>query len=257
LFHGDAKEAENDVEALLGTSSTPLDYTYVNHLTMMENAFENLTHLDCSVSEEEENGGLFIAARPSFEFLRCAKKLEKVHLSFGQLEDIYLRKGYWFREKGDGAKELLTLLTEYTPWSKIKELEIEIVTDERTLLQFLASLKPTLRRLKLSAVTLSPSQGSWDSALPAIAASLENLEELNLSMLCDYPQHEHNLHARYLFDDQLECWYGKSACYTEYKKSVIGYLLYFKELPQHEAQLFLEAHRQCCPHVKRKEERND
>ena len=69
---------------------------------------------ECSVSENEENRGLFLAARPLFEFLCCGQNLKKVRLTFGWLVDGALQTEFWSRNKGDGPQELLTLLTNYT-----------------------------------------------------------------------------------------------------------------------------------------------
>jgi hypothetical protein len=242
-IYGDAVETYQDVEPIPANCSR--DMEYVRQLVIMENALQELTHLDCSVSEDEENGGLFMAARFFFEFLCCGKNLKSVRLTFGWLVDGLLQPGSWSRKNGDGPGELLTLLTKYTPWSKIEELKLEIATDEPTLLRFLASLKLTLRHLTLSTVTLSPSQGTWDSALPAIATSLTNLRQLDLSMLCDFLPHDQR---RLLFNDEEKFWEGKSACYNDYKKSVIGHLLHAKKLHQLEPELFMEEHRQRCKH---------
>ncbi|KAF1828601.1 hypothetical protein BDW02DRAFT_574725 [Decorospora gaudefroyi] len=116
-----------------------------------------LTHLNCSISEDEKNGGLFMAAKVFFELLRCGQNLKSVRLAFDQLLDGFIAPPYdWDRTNGNGPKTLFTLLTDHKPWSKIEELKIEIVTDETTLLRFLESLSLTLRRPTLSTVTLAP-----------------------------------------------------------------------------------------------------
>jgi hypothetical protein len=119
-LYNDAVVADVDAEPI------PADFIrddeYVRQLVIMEYALGELTHLDCSISEHEENGGLFMAARFLFEFLCCGKSLKRLRLTFGWLMDGHLQSGHRPRENGDGPKELLTLLTNYTLWSKIEEL---------------------------------------------------------------------------------------------------------------------------------------
>jgi hypothetical protein len=164
------------------------------------------------------------------------------------LVDGFITSDYWTRENGDGLKELFTLLTKYTPWSKIKVLELEIPTDENTLLRFLTSRHLTLRHLTLSTVTLAPSQASWNSALPAIAIAkgLTDLPTLELASLCDFPQHGQQ---RLLFDAQGPPWASKNACYVEYKGRVHDHLLNTIEMHQLELESFMEEHRQSCKHT--------
>lgn len=244
LLYDDAMVADIDAESIPADFSR--DDEYVRQLTMMESALEGRTHLDCSVSEDEDSGGLFMAARFLFEFLCRGQDLKKVRLAFGWFVDGSILSDYWSRENGDGPKALLTLLTKYTPWSKIEEIKLEIATDETTLLRFLATLNLTLRHLALSTVTFAPSHGSWDSALPAIARSLTNLRTLDVAVLCDFPQ---DRKQRLLFNAEAPLWANKSACYGEYRKHVISHLLNTKELLQLEPDLFMEEHRQSCRHT--------
>jgi hypothetical protein len=237
-------QAEEHMEPIL--QHLIRDDEYVRQLVIMENALGELTHLDCSICEDENDGGLFMAARFLFEFLCCGQNLKRVRLTFGWLVDGFLQSDYWCHTNGDGPKELLTLLTNYKPWSKIEELKLEIATDETTLLCFLESLSLTLHDLTLSTVTLAPSQGTWDSALPAIATSLTNLRRLDLAMLCDFPQHGQQ---RLLFNPEAETWAGKSACYNDYKECVIGHLLHAKKLHQLKPELFMEEHKQSHKHT--------
>jgi hypothetical protein len=243
FLYEDAVEAEADVESI------PVDYSrheeFIRQLTMMENTFRQLTSLDCSVSEDEENGGLLLTARPLFEFLCCGQNLTKVRLTFGWLVDGALQTESWIRRNGDGPQELLTLLTNYAPWPKITELHLEISIDEATLLQFLVSLKQSLRHLKLSNVTLAPTHGSWNSALPVIARVLTQLHKMELRSLCD-SQHGHH---RLLFDAQAQVWAGRRACYDEYMDRVIDQLLISKKLHQLEPESFMQEHKERCQHT--------
>lgn len=56
---------------------------FTRQLVLTENAVQGLSHLDCSVSDDEENGGLFTAAGPLFEYLRVGSNLRRVRLAFG------------------------------------------------------------------------------------------------------------------------------------------------------------------------------
>jgi hypothetical protein len=196
-----------------------------------------LTHLHCSISEDERKGGLFMAAKVFFELLRCGQNLKSVRLAFGELLfGLIVPPSDWDRTNGDGPKTLFTLLADHKPWSKIEELKIQIVTDETTLLRFLESLSLTLRRLTLSTVTLAP-EGTWDSALPAIATRLTNLIMLDLELLYDFTKHGQK---RLLFNPAAETWAGKDASYNHYKEHVIGQLLLVGELPELSPEWFMD-----------------
>ena len=175
-----------------------------------------------------------MAAKVFFELLRCGKNLRSVRLAFGELMlDGFILSYYnWDRRNGDGPKTFSTLLSNHKPWSKSEELKLEVVTDETTLLRFLESLSLTLRRLTLSAVTLAP-EGTWDSALPAIATRLTNLRRLDLAFLSDSQE-------RLLFNPEAETWAGKDACYNHYKKHMIDHLLRTGKLRDPNPELFME-----------------
>jgi hypothetical protein len=244
LLYDDAMVADVDAEQI-SADFCRID-EYVRQLTIMESALEGRTHLDCSISEDEDSGGLFMAARFLFEFLCRGQDLKRLRLAFGWFVDGSITSDYWSRENGDGPRELLTLLTNYTPWPKIEELELEIATDQATLLSFSESLNLTLRHLTLSTVTFAPSHDTWDSALPMIASSLTNLRKLDVAALCDFPQ---DRKQRLLFNAEASLWVDRSACYDEYRKHVIGHLLNTKELHQLEPNSFMEEHRHICKHT--------
>jgi hypothetical protein len=220
--YGDAVEADKESCLECSELSDRRDW-YTKQLAIMEYALINLTHLDWSISEEEDDGGLLTATGPLFEFLCCCEKLERARLVFGRLVDGGLCPGYEPRSHGDGPGGLLALLSKHTPWLKLRDLELEIVTDENSLLTFLISLAPTLRNLALSNATLLPSQGTWESTVFRIAGVLQ-LDSLKLSNICDYngpqlqgrPQRQERImfkeDARTFDDNQLRSmkdWYRK------------------------------------------------
>jgi hypothetical protein len=217
---------------------------FTRQLVLMENAVQELSHVDCSVSDDEENGGLFTAARPLFEFLCCGSNLRKVRLAFGWMVDGDVLPELWTRERGDGPRELLTLLTRSSSWPKIKELELQLLVDTATLLTFLASLSATLRHLALHNVTLSDE--SWESALPAIVERLPKLTHLDLSRLCD---RSHDQSLRVIFDSLEETWSGKDACFDDYRNMTVGRLLRKKPVQWIEPEAFLRAHQHVCRHT--------
>jgi hypothetical protein len=240
-IYDDAFEAEADAE--LDPVDHSRDEECTRQLVLMESAMTGLTHLDISVCEDEDNGGLYLAARPLLEFLCRGQNLEVVRLAFGGFVDGVIQPDNPTRERGNGPQELLTLLTHYTPWSKITELCLEISTEEVTLLQFLCSIKQTLRRLTFSNVSLVV--GDWESVLPAIASILIYLEQLDLSKLCDDTEGRGH---RALFDMNADYWLGKKGCYSEYKKTTIDRLLLSQELSTLEPELFLFDHLPVCSH---------
>ncbi|KAH7111806.1 hypothetical protein B0J11DRAFT_543073 [Dendryphion nanum] len=200
--------------------------SYIRQLVLIEHALINITHLDCSISEDDENGGLYVAAEHVFNFLRCAESLERLHLVFGRLVDGTLQVGYNTHRHGDGTATLLSLLAKHTPWSRIKDIHLEVVTDEITLMTFLSAHKETLRYLSLSNITLIPSKGTWEVTLSKIAECLV-LKTLALNTLCDFPLCENNIRLkdRVLFNPEAEIWKDKSNLYRQYYDKMVNCVL--------------------------------
>ncbi|CAI6226758.1 unnamed protein product [Periconia digitata] len=213
----------------------------LRQLIIMEQSFNKLVRLDCSISEEEEDGGLCTVARPFFQFLCCAENLQELRLAFGRLVDGSLQTEYERRDNGDGPAELLALLEEHRPWSKIRTLTLEIVVKEVSIVSFLSSLSSSLRHLTLTHVTLPPGEGSWESVLFRIPNML-NLHSLRLSELCD-----HITTKRVLFDHTSDIWTGRRSCYDDYESTTIKELL-CRERPVLDAASFLQGHDHACPH---------
>ncbi|OCK84871.1 hypothetical protein K432DRAFT_287955 [Lepidopterella palustris CBS 459.81] len=215
-----AAEAEEDAYFGDNGGTRLLRERHLRQLFIMEHAFVYLTHLDCAVSEDDEDGSLVTTAGPLFEFLRRGESLERVRLAFGRLVDSFLQPGV--NQPGDGPGELLAQLTRHVPWPRIRELELELVTDERILVGFLSTLAPTLRRLALSRVTLVPSGGTWEFTLRQIVGALQ-LDSLELLVLCDSTMGE-----RVILDPEAQVWRSwdaKSVCYGHYKSAVVNYFL--------------------------------
>jgi hypothetical protein len=238
----DAVEADTNVLMLSRNDIRNEEFT--RQLVLMESTVQGISYLDCSVSEDEEKGGLFTAAGPLFEYLCRGNDLKKVRLAIGWLVEGDLQSDFWNREHGDGPKELLTSLTRSSPWPKIEELELQLLVDTGTLLRFLASLSATLQRLILHTVTLS--DGSWESVLPAIVECLPRLTYLDLSMLCDRLQ-DRGPHV--VFDSQAQMWSGKSACYEEFRSTTIDRLLERKQVQSMDPDAFLSEHQHSCRHM--------
>jgi len=246
LILGNALKAEKEVNSI--SEHHIRDQEYAGQLDIMEGTLEGLTHLDCSISEDRFFGGLMMAARSVFRFLQRGRSLERVRLKFGELDLGYpLHRALAQRPTNwDGSKELLTLMTDCKPWPKLRELKLEIESEEPTMLRFLESFSPTLHDLTLSNITLVSSQGTWDTALPAIATNLTNLQSLRLEKLYDLTQDGRD---RSLFDREEDVWVGKNDCYDEYEEHTIGNLLQTKKLPELSPKLFIEEHKQRCKHV--------
>lgn len=236
--------AEADANALIMSRNDTRIEEFTRQLVLMENTVQGLSHLDCSVSDNEENGGLFTAVRPLFEYLRGGSNLRRVRLVFGWMVDGHVLPELWTREHGNGPRELLTLLTRSSSWPKIEELELQLLVDTGTLLAFLASLSATMRRLALRNVTLSDE--SWKSVLPAIVERLPKLTHLDLSTLCD---RSHNQSLRVIFDPWEETWSGKDACFDDFKDITVGRLLRKEPVQWIEPEAFLRAHQHVCRHT--------
>jgi hypothetical protein len=241
-LHLDAAEA--DVEASGSLSETITEYE--KEMDNLATVFENLTHLDYCVFEANIFGSLLTASEPLAKVLNRANKLTRLHLAFGHSEYGSFKPTLMLEEYDGQGVELLGRLADCKPWPRLRELKPEIATDVQTLLRFLASVSPTLRLLVLSNVTLIP-QGAnprqnhhayrvesaetvWTSALPSIAQSLPNLEDLQLFSL--HVCQNQGVVTPGLFDwnilegDDFECAY-----FDQHRRSIIDGLLLEKQLP--------------------------
>lgn len=233
--------AEADRDAYFDAEETRYpNESYIRQLVIIEHSLVNITHLDCSISEDDENGGLFIAAEHVFQFLRCAESLERIHLVFGRLVDGTLQVGYDIGRHGDGTATLLSLLANHTPWSRIKDIHLEVVTDEITLTTFLSAHKETIRSLALSNTTLVPSKGTWEVTLGKIAECLD-LKTLALDTLYDFPIYENTIRPknRVLFNPEAEIWKDKSSLYRHYYNKMVNCVLQRGKIGSLEPEPFL------------------
>ena len=141
---------------------------------------------------------------------------------------------------------LLGRLADCKPWPCSQELKLEIATDVPTLLRFLTSFFTTLLLLVLSDVTIVPqgvnsrenhqadvargAESAWALALPSIAETLPNLEDLQLFSL--HVCQKQGVMIPGLFDwDTLESDDYECACFDRYRRSRINGLLLEKALP--------------------------
>ncbi|KAF1963937.1 hypothetical protein BU23DRAFT_494790 [Bimuria novae-zelandiae CBS 107.79] len=177
---GDAKAADEEVHRQVSELSDGRG-RYARQLFIMETTFTYLTHIDLSISEDDDESFITLVD-PLFEFLCCCEKLETARFVFGRLVDGVLLPGS--DSEADGPKKLLALLAEKKPWRKLRTLELEVPTDEDSLLSFLSSLT-TLRRLALSNLTLLRSGGFLTHTILRIANCLE-LDSLEISNALDY-----------------------------------------------------------------------
>ncbi|KAL5371610.1 hypothetical protein DPSP01_014143 [Paraphaeosphaeria sporulosa] len=200
----------------------------------MRYALVALTHLDYVVSDEEEpEGCLDIAANLVVGFLIATRKLENLRLVFGRLVDGILLplSGYDERRCSQGSIRLLKNLTRHSPWTAIRQVELEIATDKVTLVQFLLAHKGTLRSLKLTRITLvrlGDPLNTWELALTEIGQGL-SLTSLALSNLFDFPERwergVQEAQGRMLFDSEDRLWQGKTGEYSAYYEAIIGCIL--------------------------------
>ena len=216
---------------------------YLRQLFLMENAFLNVTQLDCTISDDSY--ALNSAVESLHQFLRQGRNLEQVRLVLGDLAFGALDTGYDRAGKTENAtKTLFTHLSRDLPWPWIQELELEVVTNQSDLVQFLATLAETLSQLTLTRVTLVRSGGKWESTLREIATRLNKLEALRLLEIRDYTPD-----LRVSLDANAQIWHAASACYEHYERTISCCLLSQAHyIPQLDATAFLEQHRQTCQH---------
>jgi hypothetical protein len=147
--HPASSAAATDTEAN-EDSITPVESElYHAELQLMRLGFAGLTHLDYSVSEDEEREGCIeIAAKLVFLFLSTTKILQK--LVDGMLQPV---SGPLERRRATGSMFLLWNLAHHAPWSHIRNIELEIATNKHILVTFLLAQKNTLRSLARRSAT--------------------------------------------------------------------------------------------------------
>lgn len=228
-LHGNAAEADKD--ACVDDTNSRRSKLYYGQLNLMRYAIAGLTHLDFAVSDEDELvGSLEIAAKLVFRFLVAIRGLERLRLVFGRLVDGILQPlpRNCERQCAQDSIQLLAQLTRHSPWTKIRDIELEIATDRTTLVQFLLAHKDTLSSLtltRMSLVRLEDSRNNWEVTLAEIVQGL-SLKTLTLSKLCDFPQEwTREVQNRMLFDIDDEIWQGKISEYHAYYDAAIGRIL--------------------------------
>jgi hypothetical protein len=197
----------------------------------MKQALTSLIELACSVSEDEEwNGSLEIAGRYLHDYmLRSTRNLERIRLAFGRLAKGILLPGDDSTLCAKDSVALLDQLAQQTPWTRMRSIELEIITDRSTLNRFLLAHAATLRSLTLTRVTLlrrGDPLNTWESVLSEIVHDL-SLQTLRLVKLYDFvPQQGSGRNQRRtLFNVDAEIWQGKASEYVTYYRRTIDGLL--------------------------------
>ncbi|KNG52854.1 hypothetical protein DDE82_009156 [Stemphylium lycopersici] len=225
----------------------------VAQLASMKKIFHHLTHVDCYVSDEEENGSLSTTAQSLLAFLCSGHNLERISLVHGDFLDQDTESYDRLTNYHERRPSLLPALASQKPWPKVTRLKLSIATHSSTLLQFLDSLAPTLRHLVLEEVTLLPiedEEATWEVVLPNIARNLQELLELELSCLQDFSSQGEDQVARKLFNPLVETWEGRQDCYDYYVHTVVSELLRTQELQRPvDPSAFMSQHDPLCEHV--------
>lgn len=227
-----ASAAAADAEANDNVATPAEIDCYARELYLMRLAFAGLTHLDFSVSEDEEREGcITIAATLVFLFLSTTKSLQRLTLAVGNLVDGDLMPVYGDDEaqRASGSMLLLQHLAYRAPWSHIRNIQLTIATDRVTLVTFLLAHKNTLRLLTLletSLVRLGNSQNTWECTLTEIGQGLR-LESLTLAKLTDtLVDWAPGVQPRMLFDEKDKRWEDRSSDYQAYYHNHIHQILH-------------------------------
>ncbi len=249
---GDATQADLIADEDFGDDMELNDE--VTQLASMGKIVHHLTHVDCYVSDEDDNGSLSTTAEPLVAFLCNGNNLEQISLVYGDFADQDTESYECLINYHKSRPGLLPALASQKPWPRITKLKLSITTNLSTLLEFLGSLAPTLRHLTLEQVTLLPTEDEeaiWEVALPNIARSLQEPLQLDLSFLQDFSSREQDQIARKLFNPLVEAWDGRRDCYDYYVHTVVNDLLCTQEL-QHplDPSAFMDQHDPPCEHVK-------
>lgn len=266
-------------------SLPPVDLTesemshYHEQLFIMKHAFTYLRHLDIAVSIEDERSvdrSVETVFNRTFDFLKHCEMLEELRFCIGQIDD-------WANDYPDHilrTKPLLDRLTLSRPWQAITKLELELSSDENTIIHFLSSVAKTLQKLGLHRLRILPMGGTLESFLARLGKTLTNLKQLQLSDLRDAFPRERvilrkwsrvwrlgidiyaNDDEHYLGDIRKEDFsesrgsasyrdkYDINPCYAHYEREIIGAILSRADtLPELGPINFLRAHQSQCANV--------
>jgi hypothetical protein len=214
--------ADADAEAFARNVTPASSELYRGELELMRLAFAGLTRLEYSVSDEEEpEGCITIAAELAFKFLSTAEKLQKLRLAIGKLVNGILLPVYGSAERQcvTGSTFLLHELALTAPWSKIRNIELEVATDRTTLVTFLLACKNTLCSLTLirtSLARLRDPRNTWEFTLTEIGQGL-SLKSLTLAKLTDtLGDWDAGVQPRMLFDEEDKRWGNEMGGYEAY-----------------------------------------
>ena len=262
-------------------------YLYHEQLLIMKHAFTYLHHLDISIDlRDEDHDSVEITHNRTFEFLKHCEMLEKLRLCMDSLAfDPFDICPYTL-----STKSLLDRLALAQPWQTITQLELELSSDENTLIHFLSSVAKTLQKLTLSRLRILPMTGSLESFLVRLGKTLRNLKELKLSSLRDafptervilrklglvwrlgldiYANDDEHCHSdlQVLREDLAEIpgkaadrkWYGINPCYAHYESAIVNAVLNgADELPELWPIAFLRAHQGQCSNTALHEQYHD
>ncbi|OAL42637.1 hypothetical protein IQ07DRAFT_525751 [Pyrenochaeta sp. DS3sAY3a] len=235
-LHPASSAAAADAEAN-DNFATPAEIErYGRELYLMRLAFADLTHLDFSMSEDDEREGcIAIAATLAFLFLSTTKNLRELNLAIGNLVYGDLMPVFGVDEKqcATGSILLLQHIAHRAPWRHIRNIQLEIATDRTTLVTFLLAHKNTLRLLTLtqtSLVRLENPQNTWEFTLTEIGKGL-CLESLTLAKLTDVlVDWSPGVQPRMLFDKDDKRWQDRLSDYETYYQDCIHRILRGEEI---------------------------
>ena len=250
---------------------------YNEQLSIIKNAFTHVRQLNIAIDVTDEDGDSIETVQSrAFELLSYCEPLERLSLNVGPVStssDVY-EVHHLYNEP------LISRLTLAQPWQIIRELSLELVSNENTIICFFASIAKTLEKLSLTGLRIPQGGGTLESLLVRIGKTLTNLKSLSLSNLRDaVPEGRAILRKRlkvwqldtdinahndeYYFeygrteDYRLEnrsCIRGKvrdceriNPCYNHYKSAIVDAVLNQADiLPELGPIAFLRAHQGQC-----------
>lgn len=149
----------------------------------MEHACTRLRSLDLTVSQDIGSQEAIIEAL--LKFFRRSNTLEHLRLVFGELSFGELDIGHDYLGRDHAAtSKLFEGLADVSNWDELRDLELELVTNEDALVRFVSLFAKNLCYLTFTRVTLT--SGAWESVLLKLASVIEQLGVLETSMVRDY-----------------------------------------------------------------------
>lgn len=196
-------------------------------LVTMESAFIHLERLELEIECGPEHPDASNAAHQLFCFLRRAKALVDLSLTFHRdptfADTPHRTFPYCGGETGEAASSLLHWLGRSRCFPVLQRLYLSLPSRGDDFLLFLSALPPSLRHLNFESIALIPGSGRWEPIIEHLAKYLP-LRDVHLRCLED----DGIPNGRLILEPSDVYWRKAGedpVCYGHYRDAIYAYIL--------------------------------